>query len=55
MAFDVADALALSAAARAEGVLVSVMGPQRVRLVTHLDIDDADVDRAGKVLSALVA
>lgn len=54
VAFDVPDAPALSAAARDEGVLVSVMGPQRVRLVTHLDVDDAGVDRAGKVLSGLL-
>ncbi len=35
------DAPALAAAARAEGVLLSVVGPHRVRLVTHLDVDDA--------------
>ena len=44
------DAPALGAAARAEGVLVSVLGPRVVRLVTHLDIDDAGIDRAAEVL-----
>ena len=30
----------------AEGVLVSVLGPRTARLVTHLDVDDAGIDRA---------
>jgi threonine aldolase len=40
------DAAALAAHCRAEGVLVSTVGPRRVRLVTHLDVDDAGVERA---------
>ena len=40
------DAATVAASCRSEGVLVSVVGPRRVRLVTHLDIDDAGVDRA---------
>jgi threonine aldolase len=40
------DAPGLGAAARARGVLVSVLGPRTGRLVTHLDLDDAGVDRA---------
>jgi threonine aldolase len=48
------DGPGLGAAARAEGVLVSVLGPRVARLVTHLDVDDADVDRAVEVLSALL-
>jgi threonine aldolase len=32
------------------GVLVTPFGPGRVRLVTHLDVDDEDVDRAGEVV-----
>ena len=40
------DAATLAAQCRADGVLVSVVGPRRVRLVTHLDVDDAGVDRA---------
>jgi threonine aldolase len=40
------DAPSFGAAARAEGVLVSVLGPRTARLVTHLDLDDAAIDRA---------
>jgi threonine aldolase len=45
------DGPSLAAAARAEGVLVSVLGPRIARLVTHLDVDDADIDRATDVLT----
>jgi threonine aldolase len=48
------DGAGLAAAARAECVLVSVVGPHRVRLVTHLDVDDADVTRAGDVVGGLL-
>jgi threonine aldolase len=44
------DAPGLGAAARSEGVLVSVLGPRVARLVTHLDLDDAGIDRAIEVL-----
>ncbi len=44
----------LAAKARAEGVLISGLGPYRVRLVTHLDVDDAACDRAADVLCALL-
>jgi threonine aldolase len=47
------DAPALGAAARAQGVLVSVLGPRTARLVTHLDLDDAGVDRAIEALTAI--
>jgi threonine aldolase len=40
------DATALDALCRAEGVLVSGLAPWRVRLVTHLDVDDAGIERA---------
>lgn len=40
------DAATLTAACEAEDVLVSAIAPQRVRLVTHLDVDDAGTDRA---------
>ena len=46
---------ALAQAARERGVLVSVLGPDSARLVTHLDVDDAGVDRAAEVLSVLLA
>jgi threonine aldolase len=49
------DAPTLAAAARAEGVLVSVLGPRFVRLVTHLDVDDPAIDRAIQVLSHLLS
>lgn len=49
------DAPALGAAARAEGVLVSVLGPRTARLVTHLDLDDAGLARATEVLRAVLA
>jgi threonine aldolase len=49
------DAAAVAAACRAEGVLVSVVGPRRVRLVTHLDVDDAGVERAVTAVCRAVA
>lgn len=50
----VPDALAVSAAAREQGVLTSVLGPRALRLVTHLDVDDSGIDRAIEVLRPLV-
>jgi threonine aldolase len=41
-------------AAKAQGVLVSLVGPRRIRLVTHLDVDRAAVERAGDVLAPLL-
>jgi len=51
----VPDAAAFAAQTRERGVLVSVVGPRRVRLVTHLDVDDAATERAAAVLAELVA
>ncbi|MGF7233575.1 MAG: hypothetical protein ACQSGP_01250, partial [Frankia sp.] len=51
----VADAPALVAAAARRAVLVSATGPRRVRIVTHLDVDDAAADYAGDVLADLLA
>jgi threonine aldolase len=48
------DAPAFGAAARACGVLVSVLGPRTARLVTHLDVDGAGIDRAIEVLPPLL-
>ncbi|RBY88531.1 low specificity L-threonine aldolase [Blastococcus sp. TF02A-26] len=42
-------------AAKAEGVLVSQVGPRRVRLVTHLYVDRAGIQRAAKVLGGILA
>jgi threonine aldolase len=49
------DAPTLGAAARERGVLVSVLGPRVGRLVTHLDVDDAGIDRAIEVLTDLLS
>ncbi|GGD18497.1 threonine aldolase family protein [Nocardioides daphniae] len=48
-----ADAAGFVAAAAREGVRVSAVGPRTVRLVTHLDVDEADVKRAAEVLARL--
>ncbi len=52
---DVADARAVSLQAAAQGVLVSALGPRLLRLVTHLDVAEIDVDRAIDVLRPLLA
>ncbi len=44
----------LAEAAKAQGVLVSQVSPRRVRMLTHLDVDDAGVDRAATVLAGLL-
>jgi threonine aldolase len=44
----------LAAAARERGVLLSVLGPRRVRLVTHLDVDDAGAKHAADVVAELL-
>ncbi|WP_028473736.1 threonine aldolase family protein [Nocardioides alkalitolerans] len=51
----VVDAPAYVARARAAGVLVSAVGPRTVRLVTHLDVARADVERAARALAVLAA
>jgi threonine aldolase len=50
----VPDAPRVAAAAAADGVLASALGPRMVRLVTHLDVDDDGIDQAIKVLGPLV-
>jgi threonine aldolase len=42
-------------AAKAQGVLVSQVSARRIRLVTHLDVDRAAVERAADVLAELLA
>jgi len=44
----------LAAAARDQGVLISVIGPRRVRLVTHLDVDDQGAKTAADVVGRLL-
>jgi threonine aldolase len=51
---DVPSAPDVVAAARDEGVLVGAVGPQRVRLLTHLDISRADAEQAAKVLGRIL-
>ena len=41
-------------AAKARGVLVGQVSPRRIRLVTHLDVDRAGIDRAADVLAELL-
>jgi threonine aldolase len=47
------DALDFVAAAAERGVRVATVGPRTVRLVTHLDVDRADAERAAAVLRTL--
>ena len=49
------DAPALAAAAAEQGVLIAAMLPRVARLVTHMDVDDADIDQTIKVLSTLLS
>ena len=48
------DGPSLAAAAREEGVLISVVGPRKVRLVTHLGVDDDAAERAAEVMAKLL-
>lgn len=49
------DAATLAARAKEQGLLMGVLGRDRVRLVLHLDADDAAVDHAVAVLRGLLA
>jgi len=49
------DAPGVVAAAKAEGVRVTAMAPRLVRMVTHLDLDDAAIDRAIEVLTPILS
>ena len=46
---------AVAEAAKAQGVLVGQVSARRIRLVTHLDVDRAGVERAAKVLTQVIA
>ena len=52
---EVPDAQAVVAAARDQGVLVGAVGPTKVRMLTHLDVDRADVEQAAKVLAEILS
>ena len=49
------DSAGVAARCRADGVLVSAFGPRRVRLVTHLDVDDDGIDRAIPVICRVLS
>jgi threonine aldolase len=51
---DGVNAPTVAEAAKAQGVLVGQVGPHRLRLVTHLDVDRAGIDRAAAVLRELL-
>jgi threonine aldolase len=50
----VPDARAFAATARDRGVLMGVVGPTKVRLVTHLDIDDTGLQHAADVVRSVL-
>jgi threonine aldolase len=52
---DVPDAPAVVAAAREQGILVGAVGPTKVRMLTHLDVDRQAVEQAAKVLAEILA
>jgi threonine aldolase len=52
---DVPNAPEVVAAAKAEGVLIGAVGPQRIRLLTHLDVSRSDAEQAAKVLAEILA
>ena len=45
----------VSQQAREAGVLINPSGPQRLRAVTHLDVDRAAVLRAAEVIAGITA
>jgi threonine aldolase len=52
---EVDDAGDLAARLEEQGVLLSVLGPQQLRAVTHLDVDHAGVERARSAIRAALA
>ncbi len=55
LADDAFTAPALAASLEEEGVLLHALGPRRLRAVTHLELDDADIERALKAFEGAVA
>jgi threonine aldolase len=51
---DVPSAAEVVDAAAAQGVRVGAVGPQRVRLLTHLDVTREDAENAAKVLAGIL-
>ena len=52
---DDVNAPVLAEAAKAHGVLISQVSARKIRLVTHLDVDRAGIDRVAAVLTELLA
>jgi threonine aldolase len=52
---EVPDAAPVVQAAKAEGVLVSAVGPRTVRLVTHLDVSAEQAEQAAAVMTKVLA
>jgi threonine aldolase len=48
-------AIELGAALKEQGVLIGAFGPTRMRAVTHLDVDRADIDDALEALRRIVS
>jgi threonine aldolase len=48
------DAPTLAAKAREQGLVIGALGPQTVRLITHLDISDENAALATHVLADLL-
>ena len=51
---DVPSAPDVVAAAAGQGVRIGAVGPQRVRLLTHLDVSRSDAEQAAKVLAGIL-
>jgi len=51
---DVPAAPDVVAAAADQGVRIGAVGPQRVRLLTHLDVSREDAEQAAKVLASIL-
>lgn len=51
---DVPSAPEVVAAAAEQGIRIGAVGPQRVRLLTHLDITREDAEQAAKVLASIL-
>jgi threonine aldolase len=54
MAQGAADAAAIAARVKAEGVLVTVFGPRTLRAVAHLDVSREQCRRAGEILARVI-
>jgi threonine aldolase len=53
--FEVADAAEVVTACREDGVLIGALDARHARAVTHLDVDDSDIEQAAKVLGRVLA